>query len=147
MADVKSDIAEAALAGLQPLGVRAAPAAKLGAAAGKATSTADEAAAARWPPAEDVVQFFSGRHPRLRQPAEMLEPLALKPRAFVALITFLQGCMQHAAQQPAAGVSVDLLAGLAEHALVRDGTSELARTALAALLGVVPDHMQRIVDR
>lgn len=41
---------------------------------------------------ESVLEYFREKQPRLRQPAETGKPLALPPKAFLALISFLQGC-------------------------------------------------------
>ena len=57
-----------------------------------AGAAADAAPAAPYPAAGDMVAFLRMRLPRLALPADAAKPLALPPRAFVALVAFLRRC-------------------------------------------------------
>ncbi|KAK9834910.1 hypothetical protein WJX81_007994 [Elliptochloris bilobata] len=133
--DDKLGVREAGAAGLLPL---------------KPGDKPNAVQSSAYPAAEDMVAFLRTRLPRLASPADPAKPLALPPRAFVTLVAFLRRCLGEArsgrkAECAEGGGDVDMLAdvpaklpteylGLLEHALVRDGTSELAVAALEALL-------------
>jgi proteasome component ECM29 len=134
-ADVRFQLAEAALRGLSPP---------------SSSSTATEAKdscelSGLYPRLENMVDFLVRRHPTLGTHVEPTRELPLPAKAYKAAINFLENCRLHQKKlQKEENASMTGWVGkyllLLENALVREASSELHATALTAMLATAAEY-------
>lgn len=136
-ADVRFQLAEAALHGLSP---------PLSSAAAVAAKEEGELSGL-YPSLENMVNFLVQRHPTLRTHVEPTRELSLPAKAYKAAIDFLENCRLHQKKKKHGEEKDASTTGwvgkyllLLENALVREAHSELHATALTAMLAVAAEY-------
>lgn len=101
-----------------------------------------------YPAAEDVVAYLKARQPRLAAPADSGKPLALQPRAFVALVAFLRRCRAKERSGRGSGSAADAGADSGGDVDMLSHTSaELPTEYMGACLGHILTFRDRLIVR